>query len=101
MMTNPLQRYRPETSFAPDLREWCEEHNRRPITRRMGRWYYVQETDGVSRAEVIEGTDGENIHRLLDGNLSDFAGWPPARMKGYRSWLQSIAEQGMANRKAA
>lgn len=80
---------------ALDLLEWCDNENRKPITRRMGRWYHVREVDGQRFADCLEGIDGVNVHRLLAGKLEDFAGWPAARMGGYRAWLRTLVEAGL------
>lgn len=104
-ISNPLAKRRHEaandraTSFGPDLRAWCDEQNRKRITQRMGRWYYLREVDGETIADTLTGCDGENVHRLLNNELPDFAGWPPARMEGYRRWLRGVAEAGLLQAK--
>jgi hypothetical protein len=93
-MSNPFDKHREEPRPAQDLHAWCEEQNAKKITFRMSRWYFVAKADGVDRIDCLEGTDGENVHKLLAGKLQDFAGWPAARMDGYRNWLRSVADNG-------
>ena len=102
-MNSPFEAHRiDEIARAPSGIAWCDEQNRKYITRKLGRWYYVGDVDGVDTTIVLDGTDGENVHRLLDGNLVDFYRWPESRMKGYRKWLQSCADRGLIeHRKAA
>lgn len=94
-MANPLARSSNTDFPAAGLFEWCDEQNRKPLTEGMGRWYFIAGSDGVDRINTLTGTDGENVHRLLNGELPDFAGWPKARMDGYRKWLQECAQKGL------
>lgn len=93
-MTNPLM-----TATAPvvrtDLLAWCDENNRNPITKKLQRWYYVGESDEARRVCTLDGEDGFNVHRLLDGNLPDFVGWSESRMGGYRKWLRGMIDKGL------
>jgi hypothetical protein len=92
-MANPLQSVA-AAAMATDLREWCRENNSRPITRRMDRWYFVAKADGVENVSTLEGSDGHNAWRMIDGTFQDFMGWPASRMSGYRSWLSGCIEKG-------
>jgi hypothetical protein len=84
-----------ERGQTMDLLAWCEEQNASPLFRRMERWYFVRDNEGTQAIDHIEGCDATNIRKMLDGNLQDFMGWPPARMDGYRRWLWSCAERGL------
>jgi hypothetical protein len=94
-MASPFDKHREPATAGVGLREWCDTQNRKQLFERMGRWYFVAKSDGVERIDSLDGTDGENVRRLLDGTLPDFAGWSAARMDGYRKWLRSVAEQGL------
>lgn len=85
----------PATGVKLDLRAWCAEQNGKKISRRMGRWYYVATVDGEERIDTLDGTDGDNVRKLIAGELQDFYGWPESRMQGYRRWLWSCAERGL------
>jgi hypothetical protein len=95
-MTNPLMAHEAEQAklSRTDCLAWCEAQNRHPMTARLGRWYYVNEVNGSNRCEVVEGTDGDNVHRLMNGETIKFEGWPEKRMRGYLTWLRGVAERG-------
>lgn len=78
------------------LLEWCDVRNRGKLAERMHRWYYVNDNDGTKFIDCLEGDDGDNVRRLLDGKLADFEGWPQSRMQGYRNWLNQCAHRGLA-----
>ena len=78
-----------------DLRSWCDEQNYKPISARMGRWYFVAEKDGAPIIDTITGTDADCLRKMLAGKLDDFYGWEPRRMDGYRRWLWSCAKRGL------
>ena len=93
-MTNPLSNYTQARSI--NLLEWCEEQNRKPLTARMGRWYYVTDADGVTRCNCLDGEDGFAVHNRMNGKEIAYAGWPAARMKGYLAWIDKVIRSGMA-----
>jgi hypothetical protein len=98
MTSNPFDKHRQETPTGPTsegLRAWCDENNRKKLTERMDRWYFVVKSDGIEKIDTLDGTDGGNVHKLLNGKLEDFAGWPAARMDGYRRWLWTCAQAGL------
>jgi hypothetical protein len=84
-----------------DLFAWCVEQNDKPIFRRMERWYFLAEADGITRIDSLDGTDANNVRKMIDGTLADFAGWSASRMGGYRRWLWSVAERGTVLRREA
>lgn len=79
-----------------DIRQWCDDHNRTRLAERMRRWYYVNDNEGTEFIDCLEGDDGDNVRRLLDGKLEPFDGWPRPRMDGYRAWLTKCARLGLA-----
>lgn len=83
------------STVRTDLWAWCHDQNALRITERMGRWYYVAEKDDNRFIDSLDGTDGENVRRELDGTLPNFQGWPAERMAGYRRWLRSVAIKGL------
>lgn len=102
-MANPFDKFRDGDGGPPktDLRAWCEAQNRTKLAERMSRWYFVTEKDGSKLIDSLDGTDGENVRRLLDGNLPDFHGWSEKRMQGYRRWLWNCAVRGLTEETAA
>jgi hypothetical protein len=98
MTSNPFDKHRQQPASGPtseSLRAWCDENNRKKLTERMGRWYFVVKVDGVEKVDTLDGADGANVHKLLNGVLEDFAGWPANRMEGYRRWLWDCAQAGL------
>lgn len=93
-MANPLDTMAPPI-VKTDLREWCETQNSSKLAERMGRWYYVTEKDGSRLIDSLDGADGDNLRKMIDGALDDFHGWPPKRMQGYRRWLWNCATMGL------
>ena len=94
-MANPLNRQPASYAATISLAEWCHDRNVSRLAERMSRWYFVNTNDGGEFVDCLEGDDGDNVRRLLDGKLDDFDGWPPKRMKGYRDWLRKCAMNGL------
>lgn len=92
---------RPAAASSIDLRAWCDEQNRKPISAKLGRWYYVTERDGEDLIDTLSGTDADCLRQMLNGRLGDFAGWSTARMNGYRRWLNAVAERGLLRQREA
>ena len=100
-MASPFDKHREEKAqpSAASLRAWCEETNAKKLMERMGKWYYVtRNEDGVEHIACLDGTDGENVRKVIAGTLKDFVGWSPKRMDGYRRWLSSCVKAGMVER---
>ena len=75
------------------LIEICDGLNRHPLTERMGVWYYVE----GERIHKVDGCEGGNIHRTLQGETLEFVQWDNARMNGYRRWIEAKIAAGLVN----
>lgn len=84
------------SGYAFDLRQWCDDHNRTRLAERMRRWYFVNDNEGTEFIDCLEGDEGENVRKLLDGEVIEFDGWEKPRMDGYRNWLAKCAKLGLA-----
>ena len=95
-MTNPLaaRRAANDTPVKTDLAEWCAENNAKPIFAKMSRWYFVTTNDGEDLIDSLQGSDADNLRKMLDGEVIEFVGWPESRMEGYRRWLSDCARRG-------
>jgi len=87
----------PATATGKSLLEICDQYNRHRLAERIGCWHYVVDANGAEHITKIEGTEGDNIHKLMRGELVDFQGWSEARMTGYRNWLEKLISAGLVN----
>lgn len=71
----------------------CDEYNRHKLSQRMGVWYFV-EGDHIHK---VDGCEGHNIHRTLQGEVISFHKWDERRMDGYRKWIEEKIAAGLVN----